>query len=74
MKIRTRITTAVAVALATVFVATPAFAHEGHDHGETMLSAVGQPVDVVAISILGVILLAVVLIGSTLAGNLFNKK
>jgi len=73
VKIRTRIAAAVTAALASVFVATPAFAHDGHEH-ESMFSSAGQPVDVVAVSIVGVVLLAVVLIGSTLVGNLFEKK
>lgn len=72
MKIRTRIATAVTVALASVFVATPAFAHGGEEH--SMFSAAGEPVNVVAISIVGVVLLAVCLIGGTLLGNLFEKK
>lgn len=72
MKIRTRIAAAVTVALASVFVAAPAFAHDGHEH--SMFSSAGQPVDVVAVSIVGVILLAVALIGGTLVGNLFNKN
>ncbi|MBL3698350.1 hypothetical protein [Leucobacter luti] len=74
MKIRTRIATAVTVALASVFVAAPAFASGGTDTGDSMFSSAGQPVDVVAISIVGVVLLAVILIGSTLIGNLFEKK
>lgn len=72
MKIRTRIATAVTVALASVFVATPAFAHVGPEANQ--FSSAGHPVDVVAISIVGVVILAVVLIGSTLIGNLFEKK
>ncbi|MBK0418953.1 hypothetical protein JD276_07885 [Leucobacter sp. CSA1] len=72
MKIRTRIATAVTVALASVFVAAPAFAHEGETHNP--FSHAGEPVDVVAISIVGVVLLAIVLIGSTLIGNLFDKR
>ncbi|MFT4232347.1 MAG: hypothetical protein QM606_06185 [Leucobacter sp.] len=72
MKIRTRIATAVTVALASVFVAAPAFAHDGHDE-ESMFSTAGHPLDIVAISIVGVVLLAVVLIGSTAVGNLFEK-
>ncbi len=74
MKIRTRIATAVTAALASVFVAAPAFANGGADTTDSMFSSAGQPVDVVAISIVGVVLLAVVLIGSTLIGNLFEKK
>lgn len=75
MKIRTRIATAVTVALASVFVAAPAFAHGDEDHGtQSMFSSAGQPVDIVAISIVAVVLLGVILIGSTLVGNLFEKK
>lgn len=76
MKIRTRIATAVTVALASVFVGAPAFASEGVERIDTLaeFSSAGQPVDVVAISIVGVVLLGVVLIGSTLLGNLFEKK
>ncbi len=75
MKIRTRIATAVTVALASVFVAAPAFASGGEqDNSHSMFSSAGHPVDVVAISIVGVVLLAIVLIGSTLVGNLFEKK
>lgn len=73
MKIRTRIATALAAVFASLFVAAPAFAHEG-EAADLSFSAAGQPVDIVAISIVGVILLAVVLIGSTLIGNLFEKK
>lgn len=73
MKIRTRILTAMTVAFATVFVATPAFAHDGHHHVSPFSSA-GTPVDGVAIAIIMLILLALVLIGSTLIGNLFEKK
>ncbi|QIM16830.1 hypothetical protein G7067_11130 [Leucobacter insecticola] len=75
MKIRTRIMTAVTAAIASVFVAAPAFASGGElDNSGSMFSSAGQPVDVVAISIVGVVLLAVILIGSTLVGNLFEKK
>ena len=72
MKIRTRIATAVTVGLASVFVAGPAFASDGTS--QSMFSSAGHPVDVVAISIVGVILLAISLIGGTLVGNLFEKK
>lgn len=75
VKIRTRITAAVTVALATVFIGAPAFASEG-EKIDTLapFSAAGQPLDVVAISIVGLVLLAVVLVLSTLIGNLFEKK
>ena len=74
MKIRTRIATAVTVALASVFLAAPAFASGGGDTTSSELSSAGHPLDVVAISIVGVVLLLVVLVGSTLIGNLFVKK
>lgn len=76
MKIRTRIATAVTVALATVFIGAPAFASEEGERIDTLaeFSSAGQPLDVVAISIVGIILLAVVLLGSTAIGNLFEKK
>lgn len=76
MKIRTRIATAVTVALATVFVGAPAFASEGGDKIDTLaeFSAAGEPLNVVAISIVGVVLLGIVLLTSTLVGNLFEKK
>lgn len=70
MKISTRIATAVVAALASVFVAGPAFANSG----EIQFSAAGDPLDVVAISIVGIVLLAITLVGSTLIGNLFEKK
>ena len=81
MKIRTRIATATAAvtaALATVFVGAPAFAAEG-GHGDRIdtlaeISSAGQPVDVVATSITAIIVLAVVLLVSTVVGNLFEKK
>ncbi|MBK0420988.1 hypothetical protein JD292_02680 [Leucobacter sp. CSA2] len=74
MKFRTRIAAAAVAATVSLFVATPAFASGGGDDTHSMFSSAGQPVDVVAISITGVIILAVVLIGSTLIGNLFEKK
>lgn len=75
MKIRTRIATALTAALAMVFIGTPAFAADV-EKIDTLaeFSSAGQPVDVVAISIVGIVLLAVVLVTSTLVGNLFNKK
>ena len=75
MKIRTRIATALTAALAMVFIGTPAFAAEG-ERIDTLapFSSAGQPVDVVAISIVGIVLLAVVLLLSTGIGNLLEKK
>lgn len=73
MKIRTRISAAVAAVVATLFVATPAFAEEGHV-GTSQYSSAGQPVDIVAISIVMIVLLVVVIAVSQLVGNLFEKK
>lgn len=73
MKIRTRIITALTAAIASLFIATPALAHEPH-LGESQYSVAGTPVDIVAISIVMVILVAVVLIGSALVGKLFDEK
>lgn len=74
MKIRTRIATAVTAAIASVFVAAPAFATVALVEDDNPFSAAGQPVDVVAISIVGVVILGAVLLGATLVGNLFEKK
>lgn len=78
MKIRTRIATAataVIAAFATVLFGAPAFASEG-ERIDTLheISSAGEPVSVIAISITGVIVLAVVLVLSTWVGNLFEKK
>lgn len=70
MKTRTRLAVAFTAVVATMFTAAPAFASEGVSE----FSSAGQPVDVVAISIVGLVLLAFVLVGSTLIGNLFEKK
>lgn len=72
MKIRTRIAAVVSAVLATLFVSTPALAHEGHAH-ESMYSSAGEPVNAVAIIIIGLILLVVTLLLSTWIGNLFQK-
>ena len=73
MKILTRIATAITAALVSLFIATPALAHGGEEHGDSFSSA-GQPVDVVAILIVGAVLLAIVLLLSQLIGNLFEKS
>lgn len=72
MKIRTRIATAVSVALATLFVSTPAFAHGDEEH--STFSSVGEPVHVIPILIVGIVLLVITLLTSTWVGNLFEKK
>lgn len=77
MKIFTRIAAVITTALVSFFVATPALASEGgeaHGGAAAEFSAAGQPVDMVAILIVGAVLLAVVLITSQLVGNLFEKS
>lgn len=77
MKTRTRISALAAAVVASVmsiFVAAPAFATGNGSGDSTQFSTAGQPVDVVAISIVGLVLLAVILIGSTLLGNLFERN
>lgn len=76
MKIRTRITTAVAVILASVFVSAPAFAHEGvekYDPADAFSHA-GEPLQVYAILICGAVLLFIVLALAHLVGKAFDKK
>lgn len=74
MKTRTRLAVAFTAVVASLFTAAPAFAHEGVVEHVNEFSSAGQPVDVVAISIVGLVLLAFVLVSSTLIGNLFEKK
>lgn len=73
MKTRNRIATAVAVALASVFVATPAFAHGG-DHSDSIFSSAGQPVEIVPILIVVGILLVVVLALAAWVTSLTSSK
>lgn len=73
VKTRNRIATAVAVALASVFVASPAFAHAGHA-ADSMFSSAGQPVDAVAILIVGAVVLVAVLVLSGWIGSKFAAK
>ncbi|MBC9943377.1 hypothetical protein ICL81_02375 [Leucobacter sp. cx-328] len=76
MKIFTRIATAVTAAIASVFIAAPAFAStEGEKIDfHAMYSTAGNAHNMVAISIVMLVLLAVVLLASTGLGNLFEKK
>lgn len=76
MKTIARIATAFTVALASVFVAAPAFAAETGERFNPAdeFSLAGEPLQVYAILICGAILLAVVLGTAQLLGNLFNKK
>lgn len=76
MKIFTRIAAVITTALVSFFVATPALASEGGEKFDPTaeFSAAGQPVDMVAILIVGAVLLALVLVTSQLVGNLFEKS
>lgn len=76
MKIFTRIAATITAALVSFFVATPAFAHEELEKFDpaAQFSAAGQPVDTVAILIVGAVILAVVLLTAQLVGNLFEKS
>lgn len=76
MKNVTRIATAVTAAVLSIFVAAPAFAADDVEkfNPAAQFSAAGQPVDTVAILIVGAVLLLIVLGSSTLLGNLFEKK
>ncbi|MFV0433738.1 MAG: hypothetical protein ACK5LO_07160 [Leucobacter sp.] len=74
MKIRTRIVTAVTVALASVFVAAPAFAHDGEDHARSMFDTAGLPLNWVGISITIIVLLVIVLALAGWLSSLFEKK
>lgn len=77
MKTFARIATAFVAAIASFFVAAPAFAAGGgveKYNPADEFSAVGQPVDFVAILVFGAIVLAIVLILAQVIGNLFEKK
>lgn len=74
VKIRTRIATAVTVALASVFIAAPAFASGGGDNADSTLSSAGDPLNYAGIAAVGIVLLLIVLVSSKLVGDLFEKK
>jgi len=77
VKIFTRIAAAITAAFVSLFVAAPAFASGGEGekfNPAEQFSSVGQPVDTVATLITGAVLLVIVLLGSQLIGNLFEKK
>ncbi len=75
-RIASAATAAVVAALVSVFVAAPAFAHEEVEKFDpaAQFSTAGDPVQVGAILIVGIVLLALVLITAQLVGNLFEKK
>lgn len=75
MKIFTRIAAAITAALVSVFVAAPAFASEEGEkfNPAEQFSSAGDPVNAVAILIVGAVILVVVLVTSQLVGNLFEK-
>lgn len=67
---------AVAAALVSVFMAAPAFAHEGGEKFDPaeQFSTAGQPVQVGAILIVGFVLLAIVLLTAQAISAPFEKK
>lgn len=76
-RIATAVTTVVVAAIASVFVAGPAFAAEASDekfNPAAQFSTAGEPVQVWAILICGAILLIIVLLLAQGVGGLFNKK
>lgn len=73
MKTVTRILATIGAVVAGLFIASPALAAEPH-LGHSQYSTAGQPLDIVAISIVMLVLLVVVLALSTAAGSLFDKK
>ena len=76
-RIATAVSAAIVAALASVFVAAPAFASEAGGekfNPNAQFSTAGEPVQVGAILICGLILLAIVLILAQVVGNLFEKK
>ncbi|MCB1274369.1 MAG: hypothetical protein KDB25_08265 [Leucobacter sp.] len=72
MKIIARIAAAAVAAIASVFVAAPALAHDGEHIAP--ISHAGEPLQVGAILICGFILLAIVLLVAQGVGSLFEKK
>lgn len=76
MKIFTRIAAAITAALVSVFVAAPAFASEGGEkfNPADQFSSAGEPVNTVAILIVGAVLLVIVFVTAQLIGNLFEKS
>lgn len=75
MKTIARIATAVTAALASVFVAVPAFANDGESHDPAaQFSSAGEPLQVWAILIVGAVLLVLVLLLAQWIGNAFEKK
>ncbi|HUH52810.1 MAG TPA: hypothetical protein VLZ31_02050 [Microbacteriaceae bacterium] len=73
MNLVTRILTAVGAVIAGLFIASPALAAEPHV-GTSQYSTAGGPLDVVAVTIVMVVLLIVVLASATGISNLFEKK
>ena len=76
MKTIARIATALTAALASVFVAAPAFAAEAGEkfNPQDEFRLAGEPLQVYAIIICGAIILAVVLGLAYLVGRLFDVK
>lgn len=75
MKTISRIATAAVAAIASLFIAAPAFAHEGEQFDPLAeFSTAGHPLQIGAILICGFILLAIVLLLAQGLGSLFDKK
>lgn len=75
MKTIARIATATVAAIASLFIAAPAFANEGGGHDPlTTYSTAGEPLQVWAILIVGAVLLVLVLLLAQSIGNAFEKK
>lgn len=75
VKIRTSIAAAFTALLATLFVALPAHAHEGHEHHEaSMFDTAGLPLNLVGIIITVVILAVIVLLLAGWVSSLFKKN
>lgn len=74
MKIRTRIAAAVTVALASLFIASPALASGDGEAHVDQFSHAGEPLQVYAILTVGLVLLVIVLAVSALVGRLFDQK
>lgn len=73
MKFITRILATIGAVVAGIFIASPALAAEPHV-GTSQYSTAGAPLDIVAVTIVMLVLLVVVLALSTALGNLFEKK
>lgn len=76
MKTIARIATATVAAIVSVFIASPAFAHDAPEkyNPADQFSTVNDPLQVGAILLCGAILLIIVLLLAQWIGSAFNKK